>query len=510
MPSRWLVTWLVNWLMTMTGLTTVGVAIGAQISCSAPPAVPAQTVARAQSGPSAKHVLLISVDGLHSLDLVKWVKTHPDGALTQVARRGVTYTNASTPFSDSAPGLISLVAGASPATTGVLYSDTYDRALSPAGSDCAAKGAAVLYDERANKNPDALDAGGGLDPNRLPRDPANGCQPVYPHSYLKVNTIFEVARQGGGRTAWNDQHPAYADFLQGPSGSGLDDIYAPDGHAPGVKQNVEKSEAFDELGVTATLNQINGKDHTGLQTAGVPMIFGMTFVSVSVAQKLKDNGYVDADGTPGRGVESALRYVDASIGRMVEALKAAHLYDSTAIIVSAKHGNSPMDGRRRRVVDESLISTVVDQVGKNLAAHVTVDTVALIWLKDQAKTPDVVAKLRANAGPLGILKVYWGDSLALKFPDPSADSRTPDIVVQPELGVMYVEPKSTKLAEHGGQFDEDTNVALLVSAPGVAGTRITAAVQTTEVAPTILKLLGLDPFALTGVKAEGTPVLPGF
>ena len=200
MPSRWLVTWLVTWLMTMTGLTMVGVAIGAQISCSAPPAVPAQTVARAQSGPSAKHVLLISVDGLHSLDLVKWVKTHPDGALTQVARRGVTYTNASTPFSDSAPGLISLVAGASPATTGVLYSDTYDRALSPAGSDCAAKGAAVLYDERANKNPDALDAGGGLDPNRLPRDPANGCQPVYPHRYLKVNTIkhrtHSLYRQG--------------------------------------------------------------------------------------------------------------------------------------------------------------------------------------------------------------------------------------------------------------------------------------------------------------------------
>jgi len=106
--------------------------------------------------------------------------------------------------------------------------------------------------------------------------------------------------------------------------------------------------------------------------------------------------------------------------------------------------------------------------------------------------------------------VYWGDSLALRFRDPSVDSRTPDIIVQPELGVMYVEPTSTKLAEHGGQFDEDVNVALLVSAPGIVGARITAAVQTTEVAPTILKLLGLEPLALVGVKAEGTPVLPGF
>jgi hypothetical protein len=491
----------------MRGLTLIGVAIGMQISCSAAPRVPAP---RATTATPVKRVLLVSVDGLHSIDLVKWVKKRPDGALAQLARRGVMYTNASTPFSDSAPGLISLVAGASPATTGVLYSDTYDRALSPAGSDCTAKGAVVLYDERANKNPDALDAGGGLDPNRLPRDPANGCAPVYPHSYLRVNTIFEVAKQAGGRTAWNDQHPAYADFLEGPSGKGLDDIYAPDGHAPGVKQNVEKSEAFDDLGVTATLNQIKGKDHTGQLSVGIPMIFGMTFVSVSVAQKLKDNGYVDADGTPSAGVENALRYVDASIGRMVDALKSADLFSSTAIVVSAKHGNSPMDIRRRRIVDEDLISGLVDQVEKDLVAHVTVDTVALIWLKDQARTPDVVARLRANAGRAGILKVYWGDSLALKFRDPSADSRTPDIIVQPELGVMYVEPKSTKLAEHGGQFDEDTNVALLVSSPGAGGARIAAGVQTTEVAPTILKLLGLDPFALTGVMAEGTPVLPTF
>src|SRR5260370_6441702 len=189
MPSRFLV--------TMRGLTIIGMTIAAQISCGTPSGVPARTAAPVRPDPPVKRVLLISVDGLHALDLVKWVKKHPDGSLRQVARRGVMYTSASTPFSDSAPGLISLVAGASPATTGVLYSDTYDRALSPAGSDCSAKGAVVLYDERANKNPGALDAGGGLDPNRLPRDPANGCAPVYPHSYLRVNTIFEVAKEAG-------------------------------------------------------------------------------------------------------------------------------------------------------------------------------------------------------------------------------------------------------------------------------------------------------------------------
>ncbi len=476
------------------------------VACNTPPSATPPAAAAAR----AKRVLLISVDGLHSLDLALFIKKNPGLTFAQLAARGVLYTNATTPFSDSAPGLLALITGGSPAATGVLYSDTYDRALSPPASDCSTKGTAVLYDERANKNPDALDAGGGIDPNKLPRDPANNCQPVFPHSYLKVNTIFEVAKQAGGRTAWNDQHPAYADFLLGPSGKGLDDAYAPDGHAPGVKQNVERSKGFDGLGVAATLNQIKGLDHAGQGTPGVPTVFGMTFVTVSVAQKLKGNGYLDADGTPSPGVQEAVSFVDASIGQMVQALKAAGLYDSTAMVISAKHGNSPMDPKRRRIVDEALIETLINQVGNDLAAHVTVDTVALIWLNDQAKTADVVARLRENAGPAGILKVYWGDALALKLPDAATDPRTPDIIVQPELGVMYAERQVTKLAEHGGQFDEDTNVALLVSAPAVRGGRITAAVQTTQVAPTILKLLGLNPQALAAVKAEGTAALPGF
>jgi hypothetical protein len=34
-------------------------------------------------------------------------------------------------------------------------------------------------------------------------------------------------------------------------------------------------------------------------------------------------------------------------------------------------------------------------------------------------------------------------------------------------------------------------------------------VETTQVAPTILKLLGFDPDELDAVRKEGTPVLPG-
>lgn len=78
------------------------------------------------------HVLLISVDGLHALDLTNYVATHGDSTLASLWRHGVTYTNNSTSQpSDSFPGLASLVTGGSPTTTGFWYDVTYNRAVSP-------------------------------------------------------------------------------------------------------------------------------------------------------------------------------------------------------------------------------------------------------------------------------------------------------------------------------------------------------------------------------------------
>jgi len=48
-------------------------------------------------GHKIKHVLLISVDGLHALDVVNYVASHPNSALATLASHGVTYSNARPP-----------------------------------------------------------------------------------------------------------------------------------------------------------------------------------------------------------------------------------------------------------------------------------------------------------------------------------------------------------------------------------------------------------------------------
>ncbi len=64
-----------------------------------------------------RHVLLISVDGIHALDVARYVESHPNSTLKQLAGHGITYSNARTPAnSDSFPGLLALVTGGSPVT----------------------------------------------------------------------------------------------------------------------------------------------------------------------------------------------------------------------------------------------------------------------------------------------------------------------------------------------------------------------------------------------------------
>jgi arylsulfatase A-like enzyme len=95
------------------------------------------------------------------------------------------------------------------------------------------------------------------------------------------------------------------------------------------------------------------------------------------------------------------------------------------------------------------------------------------------------------------------------FNDPSTDPRTPNIVVAPNVGVIYTGHQA-KVAEHGGFAHDDTNVILLVSNPEMSPETVNVPVQTASVAPTILKALGLDPQSLKSVQLEHTPVLPGF
>jgi hypothetical protein len=423
---------------------------------------------------------------------------------------------------------------------------TYDRTLfAPAGNPPApcktGPGAEVNLAENIDKNLHSIDGGVSasltglnsavaIDPNNLPgQKVVNGpCTPLWPHNFIRTNTVFGVLHERGLRTAWSDKHPA----SNGP-GTNVDDFFAPEINSDLTPANVALIstllgpnfstapaptsfppgadftgtipgvEWYDGIKVQAILNEIAGLDHTGTRPLGTPVLFGMNFQSVSVGQKLAGDGYVDPAATPSAGLANAIAFVDASIGRMIGALYKAGFVERTLIIVSAKHGQSPINLSQRMMLSDSVFGTTI---GGNFAFDIADDGV-LIWLKNNkdGNTASAVAALNANPNT-GIGEWLSGPFLPLFYRNPAFDSRTPDIVGISKIGVIYT--TGTKIAEHGGFNEDDTHVALVLAHPDLEEGSITATVATTQIAPTILKALGLNPRELEGVNFEGTQILP--
>jgi hypothetical protein len=107
----------------------------------------------------------------------------------------------------------------------------------------------------------------------------------------------------------------------------------------------------------------------------------------------------------------------------------------------------------------------------------------------------------------GLSQIYAGDTAAQLFGVEESNPRVPDVIGIAQYGVVYTGHKG-KIAEHGGDHAEDRNVPILVALPGLSlGTAVTKPVETTQIAPTILKLLGINPNELAAVRAEGTEPL---
>src|SRR5919197_5058646 len=117
---------------------------------------------------------------------------HHSSALAELSRHGITYSNARTPAnSDSFPGLLALVTGGSPITTGLFYDVSYDRTIfDPTNTTCAGPpGNMMVFDESIDKYVGNVSQD-VIDPAALPRALIHGaCVPLYPHSALSSNTI---------------------------------------------------------------------------------------------------------------------------------------------------------------------------------------------------------------------------------------------------------------------------------------------------------------------------------
>jgi type I phosphodiesterase/nucleotide pyrophosphatase len=425
----------------------------------------------------------------------------------------------------------------------------------------------------------------GLNTSTFPVDPTT-CRPIMPWDYLKVNSIFQVIHSAGMRTAWSDKHAIYTSFNgHGSGGNSIDDFFAPEIDSQAVEPNGvpypqdddwahidAATKQYDGYKVQAVVNELNGFDHSGRSEVGVPAVLGMNFQTVSVAEKVDSPGtitrnpdgsytvgptqlagYLPGTTTPGPLLAGALDYVDAQLQRMVETIHEDGLESSTAIIVTAKHGQSPQDPLLLERIKDGPITDAINEAwceqqnptaspspatycsnGLGVAtitplivagtdddlwqSYLSVKTQAAAdFVKSYLWSHSATAVLYDNDGVdrgtqqvahSGLAQIYAGQEAADFFGVPYSDPRYPDVFGRVQVGVVYT--GGSKVAEHGGDNPADRDVPILVYAPGSVRPASNGQwTETSQVAPTVLQLLGLDPNALQAVQMEGTRSLPG-
>ena len=248
---------------------------------------------------------------------------------------------------------------------------------------------------------------------------------------------------------------------------------------------------YDSYKVQAVLNEIDGYDHSRTTKVGVPAIFGMNFQTVSTAEKLLksdglNGGYLPGTTTPGPLLQRALDYINAKLEAMDNEIHAQGLADSTAIIVSAKHGQSPQDPNSlTRIKDGPIIEAINaawEEAHPGAGALIVAGTDDDAWqsyLSDTSQQAADFVKDYLWSHPAtgvaydgssrtlahsGLAKIYAGKAAARYFGVPSSDPRHPDVWGVVQVGVVYT--GGTKIAEHGGANPADRNVPIVVYAPG--------------------------------------------
>ena len=391
-------------------------------------------------------------------------------ALAALGKTGVNYVAASTSKpSDSFPGLTAIVTGGSPALTGVYYDVAYSRnydapakttgngvAAGPCTPDAAPTGTTTEYEEGIDIDQTKVNGGapgaaltdGGLasiDPTETAPRPKQRLRSGLPvgvrprqqhlqrHSPGRVDTrpgptsipptlrsppVLGPARSTTSTRLKSTPNVIGLPGVKTPTGVSCATVLDPGSDLTAWTNSFQNIQCYDTLKVNAILNEIDGKNHLGTKKTQVPTIFGMNFQAVSVGQKLieKSNGmtggYLDAAGTPTAALLGEFKFVDASIGAFVNELKDKGLYDSTLIVITAKHGQSPIDPNRyvpnsNGTSPATLLSNAgfipySESPNNPTGIGPTEDDVSLIWLKSSSDTEASVKILEENASATGI------------------------------------------------------------------------------------------------------------
>jgi len=190
-----------------------------------------------------------------------------------------------------------------------------------------------------------------------------------------------------------------------------------------------------------------------------------------------------------------IEYLDALVGELVAGLKAQGVLERTAFILAADHGFSGVDASRRVAPHEDAGGHRLQPLAAQGIEHFVTNTGGTsmgVYVRDKGRVADAAAALR---------KAPWCEAIYCQDAKAGCDrslqelhayyaGRSPDLMVDldDDTAFEYAQPGG-----HGSLREADMRIPLVLSGAGIARGRLLGKAALVDVAPTIVRLLGLTP-----------------
>lgn len=225
-------------------------------------------------------------------------------------------------------------------------------------------------------------------------------------------------------------------------------------------------------------------------------------------------GHVYGGNLDQTAVITDMQMLDADLGSIEDAYRAAGILNQTLFVITADHGMMPIN----RWIPSGEITGAIAHAGTttpNLASS----TGDYIWLADKSKAQTVAENI-LNIHDVGIQSCYYltttngishyvaakgvslseaGERANQYLLGALLNGREPSVVVFANEGASFSDPKTNWKADHGGNSWQSQNMPLILSGPGIrAGVVTNAPAQLEDIAPTVLTDMGVKPTGMYG------------
>lgn len=316
---------------------------------------------------------------------------------------------------------------------------------------------------------------------------------------VRVPLLFDLLKEAG-KTSAAINWPCTRDSAS--IGDNMPDV-------PGMLENTTPrlKQELDSAGLLEGFAKANAKSHDQVWTEATCRVIRDRKPALTVLHLLNLDSTHHANGPRSAAGYEAAHYADGLVGRVLEAIETAGLADSTTVFIVSDHGFIGVTTSLRPNVKLRKAGLLeADEKGNvvKARAHVIPEGgIGLVYLTNPATAREDAETVRKLFdGTPGIASIVGPEEYGrYHLPNPAEYRPMADLILACKPGFAIagtakgeddLVPQSKTTGSHGYLSTEpDINATFLAAGPAIQPGQVVEGVQNVDLAPTVMKILGV-------------------